>query len=68
MLYFFHIYNPMQHHTPKLAELQKQLKQIVKDANSDKLTKKEAADKILAIKEEMETIIESLRNDPVKHY
>ena len=52
----------------KLAELQKQLKQIVKEANASKLSKKEAADKIIAVKEEMESIVESLRNEQVKQY
>jgi hypothetical protein len=58
----------MLYHAPKLAELQKQLKQIVKDAGVGKIDKRAAADKILTIKEEMEVILESLRNEQVKHY
>ena len=52
----------------KLAELQKQLRQIVRDANASKLSRKEAADKIIAVREEMENILEALRNEQVRRY
>ena len=51
----------MKFTTEKLAELEKELKQIIKEAQSGKIGKAEAAEKILHLREEMDKVIEHLK-------
>jgi hypothetical protein len=51
----------MKFTTEKLAELEKELKQIIKEAQSGKIGKAEAAEKILHLREEMDKVIEYLK-------
>jgi hypothetical protein len=48
--------------TSKLTDLEKELKQIIKDAQAGKINKTEAAEKILHLREEMDKVIEHLKN------
>jgi hypothetical protein len=52
---------PMKFTTTKLSELDKQLKQIIKEAEAGKINKAEAAEKILQLREEMDKILDHLR-------
>jgi hypothetical protein len=52
----------MKFTTAKLADLEKELKQILKDAESGKLGKAEAAERILHLREEMDKVLEHLRS------
>jgi hypothetical protein len=51
----------MKFATAKLADLQKELKQILKDAEAGKLSKAEAAERILQLREEMDKVLQHLR-------
>ena len=52
----------MKYTTEKLAALQAELKEIVKNAQAGKLTRLEAADKITLIREEMDRLIDRLKS------
>ena len=52
----------MQLTNHKLAELQQELKVVIKEVKEGKLDAKEAADKILHLREEMDKVIERLRS------
>jgi hypothetical protein len=51
----------MKFTTIKLTELEKELKQILKEAQSGKIGKADAADKIMHLREEMDKVIEHLK-------
>lgn len=52
----------MKFTTTKLSELQKELQQILKEAEAGKINKAEAAEKILHLREEMDKVLDHLRN------
>jgi hypothetical protein len=51
----------MKYTTGRLPELQKQLKHVVKEVEAGKINAADAADRITAIKEEMERVISNLK-------
>jgi hypothetical protein len=51
----------MKFTTEKLAELEKELKQIIKDAQGGKMNKAEAAEKIIHLREEMDKVLDHLK-------
>jgi hypothetical protein len=56
----------MRYTTEKLTELQNELKDIVKEAQSGKLTNMEASEKIIHLREEMDKIIQHLKTSVKK--
>jgi hypothetical protein len=51
----------MKFTTEKLADLEKELKHIISEAQSGKIDKAQAAEKILHLREEMDKVIEHLK-------
>jgi hypothetical protein len=51
----------MKFTTSKLADLEKELKQIIEDVQAGKINKTEAAEKIIHLREEMDKVIEHLK-------
>lgn len=49
--------------TAKLTDLEKELKQILRDVEAGKLNKAEAAERILHLREEMDKVLEHLRSN-----
>jgi hypothetical protein len=56
----------MKYTTEKLTELQQELKGIVKDAQSGKLTNTQASEKIIHLKDEMDKVIQHLKESAKK--
>ena len=52
----------MKFTTEKLADLEKELKEIIKEAQSGKMDKAKAAEKILHLREEMDKVITHLKS------
>ena len=51
----------MQYTVARLTELKKELKKITKDVESGVITPKEAADRIINVREEMEDVVRHLK-------
>src|SRR5688572_24136471 len=64
LLYWLPVFWYMCYTNEKLAELQKELKDIVKEVQAGKLSQVEAADKIMHLREEMDKIIHHLKSNP----
>jgi hypothetical protein len=56
----------MKYTEQRLIELQKELTAVVKDVAAGKLNKETAADKIVQLREQMDTIIDYLKSTTVK--
>jgi hypothetical protein len=52
----------MKKHSQKLSQLQAQLKKVIDEVNSGKLDKKQAADKIIELREAMDQLIKAMQS------